>query len=108
MHNQTDGTIVPLSEKDLRDAQAFRAGVHKEALAIIQKTFPEIGSVVDRYPAESYFQAIWDYPGQWYIIVAIPKESGSREALIETIVRDTLDRHRRQKNKSAEEKPCSF
>ncbi len=51
---------------------------------------PGVSSVVDRYPVEAYFQQHWDYPGQWYTIVAIPESAGSREALIDTIVRDTL------------------
>lgn len=46
--------------------------------------------VVDRYSVGEYLQQVWDYPGAWYTVVAIPKGVKSREALIDTIVRDTL------------------
>ena len=78
------------SEQDLKYASEFREGVHQEALAIVRKTRPHITEVVDRHPMEDYFQEHWDYPGKWYTIVAIPSGYGSREALINAIVRDTL------------------
>lgn len=83
------------SQKDLRDAAEFRHGVHREALARVRRVFPDASSVVDRYPADAYFRQVWDYPGAWYTIVAIPEPFNSREALIETIVRDTIDDYRR-------------
>lgn len=78
------------SEQDLKYASELREGVHQEALAIVRKTRPHITEVIDRHPVEDYFQEHWDYPGKWYTIVAIPSGYGSREALINAIVRDTL------------------
>ncbi len=78
------------SEQDLKYASEFRKDIHREALAIVRRTRPHITEVVDRHPVEDYFQEHWDYPGKWYTIVAIPRGCGSREALINGIVRDTL------------------
>ena len=78
------------SEQDLKYASELREGVHQEALAIVRKTRPHITEVVDRHPVEDYFQEHWDYPGKWYTIVAIPSGYGSRKALVDAIVRDTL------------------
>ncbi len=78
------------SEQDLKYASEFREGVHRDALAIVRKTRPHITEVVDRHPVEDYFQEHWDYPGQWYTIVAIPYGYKSRRALVDAIVRDTL------------------
>ena len=78
------------SEQDLKYASEFREGVHREALAIVRKTRPHITEVIDRHPVEDYFQEHWDYPGKWYVIVSIPCGYGSRKALIDSIVRDTL------------------
>ncbi len=78
------------SEQDLKYASEFREGVHREALAIVRKTRPHVTEVVDRHPVEDYFQEHWDYPGKRYAIVAIPSGYGSREALVDAIVRDTL------------------
>ena len=78
------------SEQDLKYASELREGVHREALAIVRKTRPHITEVVDRHPVEDYFQEHWDYPGKWYTIVAIPSGYGSRKALVDAIVRDTL------------------
>lgn len=78
------------SEKDRKDAAAFRDEIHKEALAKVRKIDPAVDSVVDRYPVEAYFDRVWEYPGAWYPVIGIPKEAGSRERLIDSIVRDTL------------------
>ncbi len=78
------------SEQDLRYASEFREGIHQEALAIVRKTRPQITEVVDRHPVEDYFQEHWDYPGKWYTVVAVPYGYGSRKALVDAIVRDTL------------------
>ena len=82
--------MAQYSEQDLQYAAEFREDVHKEALERLRKLHPEIKAVVDRWPVEAYFQQHWDYPGQWYTVVAIPEECKSREALIEAIVSDTL------------------
>ena len=78
------------SEQDLKFAAEFREEIHREALAIVRKTRPNVTEVIDRHPVEDYFQEHWDYPGKWYTIVAIPYGYRSREALVDQIVRDTL------------------
>lgn len=83
-------SAVNYDDGNLEDAADFRNRIHAEALRRIQRIRPDITSVIDRYPVESYFRQHWDYPGVWYTIVAIPEEVKSREVLIDTIVRDTL------------------
>ena len=83
-----------LSEQDLAHAAEFRSGIHEKALERARQICPEITSVVDRYEVTDYFQQHWEYPGQLYIIVAVPESAGSREALIDTIVMDTIARRR--------------
>ncbi|MBO4733375.1 MAG: hypothetical protein J5662_02750 [Clostridia bacterium] len=78
------------SEQDLEYAAQFREEIHKEALAIVRKTRPDVNKVVDRHPVEDYFQENWEYPGKMYTVVAIPYGYKSRRALVDTIVRDTL------------------
>jgi hypothetical protein len=78
------------SEQDLKYAAEFREEIHKEALAIVRKTRPDVTDVIDRHPVEDYFQEHRDYPGKLYTIVAIPYGFKSRKALVDTIVRDTL------------------
>ena len=85
---------INYDDHDVKDAKDFRNRIHAEALERVQQIFPDVTSVVDRYSAGEYFQQIWDYPGAWYTIVAIPEKAGSREALIDTIVRDTIRNHR--------------
>ena len=84
------GKTAEHSDRDLDSAADFRNRIHAEALKRVQRICPGITSVVDRYSVEEYFQQIWDYPGAWYTIAAIPESAGSREALIDTIVRDTI------------------
>ena len=95
---QTSWKVSPwgteLSDSDLAGAEDFRNRIHAEALARVQLIHPGIPSVVDRYAVEDYFQRYWDYPGAWYTIVAIPESAKSREALIDTIVRDTIAKYR--------------
>ncbi len=100
-----------LSEKDLKDAAEYRAVVHKEALAKVRAVCPDADFVIDRYPVDSYFEDVWDYPGQWYTYVSVPKECGSRDALIDTIVKDTLAYYCKNKTaqnlrKGAAQKEC--
>ena len=80
------------SEQDLKYAAEFREEIHREALAIVRKTRPDVAEVIDRHPVEDYFQEHWDYPGKWYTIVAVPYGYNSRKALVDTIVRDTLSK----------------
>lgn len=77
------------SEQDLKYAAEFREGVHAEALEIIRKTRPYLTKVVDVHPVEDYFQQVWDYPGKWYTMVAVP-EGYTRKSLIKSIVEATL------------------
>ena len=60
----------------------------------MRRVRPEADSVTDRFAVHEYLRQHWDYPGAWYTIVAIPERVRSREALINTIVSDTLARYR--------------
>lgn len=82
------------SEQDLKYAAELRDEIHEAALAKVRAVYPCADHVVDRYPADAYFQEVWDYPGRWYTVVAVPAGAGSRDELIGTIVRDTLDEYR--------------
>ena len=82
------------SEQDLKYATEFREEIHRNALARVKAIYPDADYVVDEYPAEAYFQEVWDYPGQWYTVVGTPPGAGSRKNLIETIVRETLEYYR--------------
>lgn len=79
-----------VSDEDLAHAADFREGIHAKALEIVRRIRPEVTEVSDPYPVEAYFQKHWDYPGAWYVIVAIPESAKSREALLDVIVRNTL------------------
>ena len=78
------------SEKDLEYAAALRALIHQKVLEKAQMINPAIDTVIDPYPVESYFQWVWDYPGAWYIVVAIPEGFKSRDAFINFLVKETL------------------
>ncbi|MBQ5398078.1 MAG: hypothetical protein IIU14_01430 [Ruminococcus sp.] len=78
------------SEQDLKYAAELREEIHREALGIVQKTRPDVTEVIDRHTVEDYFQEMWDYPGVWYTVVAVPYGHNSRKALVDTIVRNTL------------------
>ena len=82
--------MAEYSDNDLKNAAEFRESIHAEALKKIRRVRPDIRDVIDRYPVEAYFQQHWDYPGRWYTVVSIPEGVRSREALVDTIVRDTL------------------
>lgn len=82
--------MEPYSQQDLEHAAEFREWVHQEALERVRAVHPEIDRVVDRYPVTAYFDKVWDYPGAWYTMIAVPPEVGSRKKLVEIIVRDTL------------------
>ena len=79
------------SEQDLKYAAELRELIHQKALEKIQLVNPAIDSVLDPYPVESYFQWSWEYPGAWYLIVAIPEGFKSRNAFIDFLVKKTLD-----------------
>lgn len=78
------------SEQDLKYATQLREEIHREALAIVKKTHPNVTEVIDRHPVEDYFQENWEYPGKLYTIVAIPYGYKSRKAFIDAIVRETI------------------
>ena len=82
--------MEPYSQQDLEYSAEFRDRIHEEALERVQAIHPEIDRVVDRYPVTAYFDKVWDYPGAWYTMIAVPPEVGSRKKLIDLIVRDTL------------------
>ena len=79
------------SEQELKHAVELRNEIHRAALEQIRIVLPDVGSVVDPYPVEAYFQEVWDDPGKWYRVVGTPKGAGSRKNLIDTIVRNTLE-----------------
>lgn len=87
------------SEQDLKYATEFREEIHREALAIVHKTHPNATKVIDRHPVEDYFQENWEYPGKLYTIVSIPYGYKSRQALVDTIVRNTLSESFPEKDK---------
>ena len=82
------------SEEDLKKAAELRDEIHAAALAKVRAVYPNADRVVDKYPADAYFQEVWDYPGKWYTVIAIPYGVGSRKELIELIVRETLEYYR--------------
>lgn len=83
------------SEQDLKHAAEFREELHRAALERVRAVYPGADHVVDKYPAEAYFQQVWDYPGKWYAVVGTPPGAGGRKDLIGAIVRETLTEHRR-------------
>ena len=80
-------------KRDLEEASEFRDRIHEKVLEIVRETNPDIESVCDPYSVEDYFQWMWDYPGAWYIVVAIPEGYKSQEAFIQFLVKDTLDHY---------------
>lgn len=78
------------SEQDLKYAAELRTEIHKEVLERVRLVNPNINSVIDPYPVESYFQWNWEYPGAWYIYVAIPEGFRSRTAFVDFLVKKTL------------------
>ncbi len=83
------------SEQDLKYAEELRDAIHREALERVRSAYPSADCVIDHHPVDEYFQEVWEYPGRWYTVVAIPEGFGSRKALIESIVRETLEHYRR-------------
>ena len=79
------------SEQDLKYAAQFRAEIHSEALSAARLRYPKINNVVDRHSIEDYFQEVWDYPGAWYTVIAIPSGYKSRAAFVEELVKNTVE-----------------
>lgn len=83
--------MLKYSEQDLKYATELREEIHRNALARVKAVYPDADHVVDEYPAEAYFQEVWDYPGQWYTVVGTPPGTGGKKDLTETIIRQTLE-----------------
>ena len=81
------------SEQDLKYAAELRALIHEKALERIQSVNTDIDCVLDPYRVEDYYQWNWEYPGTWYLYVAIPEGYKSREAFIQFLVKNTLDHY---------------
>ena len=86
--------MTEYSEQDLKYAREFREEIHREALARVKAVYPDADHVIDKFPADAYFDEVWDYPGKWYTIVGTPPGAGSRKDLTETIIRETLEYYR--------------
>jgi hypothetical protein len=78
------------SEKDLEYAAELRELIHQKVLEKARMINPAIKAVDDPYPVEAYFQWSWEYPGAWYLVVAIPDGFKSRDAFINFLVKETL------------------
>ena len=78
-------------KRDLEEAAEFRDRIHEKVLETVRETNPDIESVCDPYSVEDYFQWNWEYPGAWYLYVAIPKGFRSRKAFIDFLVKKTLE-----------------
>ena len=83
---------MEVSEKDLEYAGEFRAELHREALALVKQTRPDATEVFDPYPPEAYLDRVWDYPGTWYPVTAVPQGFKSRAALVGFLAENTLRR----------------
>lgn len=79
------------TERDLRDAAKFRERIHQEALDRVRRFYPDVTDVYDPHPVDAYFEWKWDYPGAWYLYVSVPEGYKSRDALVNAIVRATID-----------------
>lgn len=81
-------------EQDYKYANELRELIHEKVLEKVRLTDPGIDTVVDPYPVDAYFQWNWEYPGAWYLIVAIPEGFKSRNAFIDFLVGKTLERQK--------------
>ena len=86
------------SEQDLKYATEYREEIHRNALARVKAVYPDADHVVDEYPADAYFQEVWEYPGKWYTVVGTPPGTGGRKDLTEKIIRQTLAYYRNKGN----------
>ncbi|MBR4762471.1 MAG: hypothetical protein IK086_07535, partial [Clostridia bacterium] len=82
------------SEEDLKKAAQFRDEIHSEALLKVKAVYPDADRVIDKYPADAYFDKVWDYPGQWYTVISTPPGCGGRKNTVDIIVRETLEYYR--------------
>lgn len=79
------------SKQDLEYAAKLREDIHNEALAKVRAVYPGADRVIDKYPADAYFDEVWEYPGKWYTVISTPPGSGSRKDLVDTIARETIE-----------------
>ena len=84
-------------EQDYKYANELRDLIHEKVLEKARLTDPGIDTVVDPYPVDAFFQWNWEYPGAWYLIVAIPEGFKSRDAFIDFLVQKTLEQHKKTK-----------
>ena len=82
------------SEEDLKKAARLRDEIHGEALLKVRTVIPGADRVIDKYPADAYFDKVWDYPGTWYTVISTPPGTGGRKNLVDIIVRETLEFYR--------------
>jgi len=90
-------------DNDLKQAADFRESIHKEALAKARSAYPEIDFVIDTHPVEDYITEHWDYPGMWYKIPGVPDGYKSREALVDKIANQTIEKYLQDKAAQPEE-----
>ena len=65
-------------------------GIYRLALERARKTVPEAEYVIDNRTMDDYITKVWDYPGTWYVRFSLPAGFDSEEALIESLVSDTV------------------
>ena len=79
-----EDNFYELAERDVKE-------LRDTALKRVQSTYPEIKFVIDRRTIDDYAYKTWDYPGKWYYAgFKMPKGFHSKEDIINTIVKDTL------------------
>lgn len=69
-----------------REVDELRAA----ALALVQKTHPEIECVIDQRSIYDYSERFWDYPGQWYLCFKLPHGFQRKQEVILAIAEDTI------------------
>ena len=95
--------MAEYSEQDLQYASQLREEIHREALEIARQKYPAIQEVFDSHPVEDYFQKHWDYPGQWYTVVAIPYGYKSRDAFVKELAKNTVANYLKNRDEEPDE-----
>lgn len=67
------------SKQDLQYAAQFREGIHREALKKVNAVYPDADHVVDKYPADAYFQEVWDEDMTDEAVEVFASEANNRE-----------------------------
>lgn len=86
------------SDDDLKDVNKFKDSLHKEALKRINKIYPDIDKVIDKYKIDDFLEERWENPGAYYRYVCLPKGFESRDRFIEKLITDTIDHYKRRIN----------